>query len=101
MPRPRHSCYSGLNVLDISHNDHNDCSSLPLKLFVLNNNNTKLTSCLLLSKGWTIAKCICECNKSGRRVVFEPEAVAMSTSFCASCVFLQPERVVSFSCVES
>ena len=33
---------------------------------------------LLLSEGRTVVKCICECNQSGRRVVFNPEPVAMS-----------------------
>ena len=36
----------------------------------------------LLSEGRTVVKCICECNQSGRRVVLDPEPVAMSTTFC-------------------
>ena len=38
---------------------------------------------LLLSERQTVVKCICECNQSGRRVVFDPELVAMSTAFCS------------------
>ena len=34
---------------------------------------------LLLSKGQTVVKCICECNQSRRRVIFDPKPVAMST----------------------
>ena len=41
---------------------------------------------LLLSEGRTVVKCICECNQSGRRVIFYPEPFAMSTSFCAWCL---------------
>ena len=37
MPRPWPSCYSSFNDTD------NDCCSLPLKLFVLNNDDAKLT----------------------------------------------------------
>ena len=45
---------------------------------------------LLLSKGQTVVKinafvnkgADCECNQSRRRVVFYPEPVAMSTTFC-------------------
>ena len=37
---------------------------------------------LLLSEGRTVVKCICECNQSGRRVVFDPDSVAMSATFC-------------------
>ena len=40
---------------------------------------------LLLSEGRTVVKCICECNQSGLRVVFDPEPVAMSTTFCVWC----------------
>ena len=47
-----------------------------------------LTSCSsLLSDGWTAVKYIYECNQSGRRVVFYPEPVAMSTNFCWCSVF--------------
>ena len=35
----------------------------------------------------TVVKCICECNQSGRRVVFDPEPVVISTAFCAYCLF--------------
>ena len=38
---------------------------------------------LLLSEGGTVVKCICECHQSGRRVVFDPEPVAISTTFHA------------------
>ena len=50
----------------------------------------------LLSEGRTVVKCICECNQSGRRVVFDPEPVAVSTTFCGG-VFLQPKRVAIVS----
>ena len=40
-----------------------------------------MTCChLLLSEGRTVVKCICECNQSGRRVVFNPKPVAMVTA---------------------
>ena len=42
---------------------------------------------LLLSEGRTVVKCICECNQSGRRVVFYPEPVTMSVTFCGSSAF--------------
>ena len=41
-----------------------------------------LKLCFLLSEGRTVVKCICECNQSGRSVVFDSEPVAMSTTFC-------------------
>ena len=40
------------------------------------------TRYLLLSEGRTVVKSICECNQSGRMVIFYPEPVAMSTTFC-------------------
>ena len=36
----------------------------------------------LLSVGRTVVKCICECDQSGHSVVFDPEPVDMSTTFC-------------------
>ena len=36
---------------------------------------------LLLSQGQTVVKRICECNQSGRGVVFYPEPVAMSRTW--------------------
>ena len=39
-------------------------------------------------------KCICECNQSRHRVVFYPEPLAVSTTFCGWRCLLQPERVV-------
>ena len=41
---------------------------------------------LFLSEGRTVVKCVSECNQSGRRIVFGPEPVAMSTTVCASSV---------------
>ena len=35
---------------------------------------------LLLPEGRTVVKCICECNQSGRRVVFNPLPLAMSAA---------------------
>ena len=35
----------------------------------------------------TVVKCICECHQSGRRVVLDPEPVAMSTASCARVSF--------------
>ena len=55
------------------------------------------TAAKLLSEGQTVVKCICECNQIGRRVVFDSETVAMSTTFCAWSVFLQCKRVVTVS----
>ena len=49
---------------------------------------------LLLSEERTVVKCICECNQSGRRVVFYPEPGAVSTTFCGWSVNLQRKRVV-------
>ena len=51
------------------------------------NSRCVLQISLLLSKGRTVVKCICECNQSGRRVVFYPEPVAMPTTFCGWNVF--------------
>ena len=52
---------------------------------------------LLLSEGRTVVKCICEWNQSGRGVVFDPQPVAMETTFCVWSVFLQRKRVVIVS----
>ena len=43
------------------------------------------TNELLLSEQRTVVKCICKCNQSDLRVVFDPEPVVMSTTFCAWC----------------
>ena len=55
MPWPRPGCYSSLNVFNISHDADNDCSSLPVKLFVLNDDNVKLTSGL-----FSVLNSLCE-----------------------------------------
>ena len=39
---------------------------------------------LLVSEGRTVIKCLCECHQSRRRVVFDPELVAMSTTCSVS-----------------
>ena len=38
---------------------------------------------LLLSEGWAVVKCICECNQSGIGAVFYPEPVGGGVSFAA------------------
>ena len=56
---------------------------------------------LLLSEGLTHCKMHCECNQCGRRVVFDPELVAMSTTFVRRAVgvecLVQRKRVVVVS----
>ena len=52
---------------------------------------------LSLSEGRTVVKCICECNQSGRRVVFDPWPVARSTTSCLWRVYLQRKRVAMVS----
>ena len=51
---------------------------------------------LLLSKGRTVVKYICECNQSMHKVVFDPEPVVISIAFCAYCLFCSLSVILLF-----
>ena len=44
----------------------------------------------------TVIKCICVCSQSGHIVVFDPEPVAMSTTFCTRVSFCSVSAILLF-----